>query len=180
MRVTYIANGAPICGDVAEYAWVDAFSPDHLICVTLEGEALRSLKRRHVADPALREMPGASGGNVARLREWVECYLRGYENDAPFGLLMRGTPFQHAVWQRIAAIPRGKTISYAQLALMIGKPKAVRAVGTACGANPLPLLVPCHRVLGSDGRPGGFGWGLEIKERLLAFEKSSQAVRHAA
>lgn len=83
-----------------------------------------------------------------------------------------GTPFQLAVWQELQAIPYGETISYGELARRIGKPKAVRAVGAANGANPLPLVVPCHRVVGSDGRLTGYGAGLPIKEALLAHERA--------
>jgi AraC family transcriptional regulator of adaptative response/methylated-DNA-[protein]-cysteine methyltransferase len=81
-----------------------------------------------------------------------------------------GTPFQTAVWRQLSAIPRGKTLSYAEVAKRIGNPKAVRAVGTACGANPVSLLIPCHRVLTSDGKLGGYAWGTHLKKQLLALE----------
>ena len=84
---------------------------------------------------------------------------------------MTGTPFQHAVWKAIAAIPAGKTMTYADLARKIKNPKAVRAAGTACGANPVPVVVPCHRVVGSNGGLGGFGGGLELKRLMLDAEK---------
>ncbi len=88
----------------------------------------------------------------------------------PFRLYMTGTPFQHAVWKEILKIPRGQTASYADIARRAGHPNAVRAAGTACGANPVPLLVPCHRVLASNGKLGGFGGGLALKKKLLALE----------
>ena len=84
--------------------------------------------------------------------------------------LSAGTPFQQAVWQTLRKIPRGETRSYAWVARQIGNPKAARAVGTACGANPVLLLVPCHRVVESDGTLGGFSCGLPLKRRLLALE----------
>lgn len=87
---------------------------------------------------------------------------------------LRGTPFQLAVWAELLKIPKGETISYAQLAAKLGKPKATRAVGTACGTNPIPFLVPCHRVVRSDGSLGGFAFGLPMKEQLLAREKIDQ------
>lgn len=87
----------------------------------------------------------------------------------PVGAL-EGTPFQKKVWRVIAKIPFGKTLSYAAIAAKVGKPGAARAVGTACGANPLPLFVPCHRVLAANGRLGGFSGGLRIKELLLRHE----------
>ena len=84
--------------------------------------------------------------------------------------LRAGTVFQRAVWKTLRKIPRGETRSYAWVARQIGNPKAVRAVGAACGANPLLLVVPCHRVVASDGSLGGFGAGLPLKRRLLALE----------
>ena len=81
-----------------------------------------------------------------------------------------GTPFQRKVWQAIRTIPKGQTRSYAWLAKKIGRPKAVRAVANACGANPYPIFVPCHRVIRSDGTIGGFTGGIKRKRRLLAAE----------
>ena len=84
--------------------------------------------------------------------------------------LAAGTPFQRAVWKALRTIPPGQTRTYAEVAGLIGRPKAARAVGQACGANPIPVLIPCHRVLSSDGGLGGFSAGLEWKKRLLAVE----------
>jgi len=84
--------------------------------------------------------------------------------------LSTGTEFQQGVWQAMLRIATGDTRSYGQIAADIGRPKAVRAVGQACGANPVPVLVPCHRVTASGGRLGGFSSGLEWKRKLLAFE----------
>jgi len=81
-----------------------------------------------------------------------------------------GTEFQQAVWRAMLKIPVGKTKSYGEIAAAIGKPKAVRAVGGACGANPIPVLVPCHRVLAAHGKIGGFGGGLDWKRELLKRE----------
>ncbi len=82
----------------------------------------------------------------------------------------RGTDFQKAVWQALATIPFGETRSYLQIARQIGRPAAVRAVGAANGKNPIAILVPCHRVIGSNGKLTGFAGGLEIKARLLKLE----------
>lgn len=84
---------------------------------------------------------------------------------------LRGTAFQQRVWRELQRIPRGETITYAELAARIGSPTAVRAVGTACGANPVAMVVPCHRVVRADGTRGGYAWGLERKVRLLRDEK---------
>jgi AraC family transcriptional regulator of adaptative response/methylated-DNA-[protein]-cysteine methyltransferase len=85
---------------------------------------------------------------------------------------MRGTVFQEAVWRELARIPPGETLSYAALAARAGRPGAARAAGSACGANPVAILVPCHRALRGDGSPGGYAYGLAIKAALLEREKS--------
>ena len=85
--------------------------------------------------------------------------------------LTAGTPFQQSTWQALARIPLGKTSTYGKVAAAIRRPKAVRAVGGACGANPIPLLVPCHRVLPQAGGLGGFSGGLDWKRRLLERER---------
>ena len=100
------------------------------------------------------------------LREYFAGQRRGF--DLP--LHLSGTPFQLAVWAKLQEIPYGTTVSYADLALAIGRPKAVRAVGAANGQNPVPIVVPCHRVIGKDGSLTGYGGGLEIKATLLRIE----------
>ena len=87
--------------------------------------------------------------------------------------LEQGTPFQRRVWQTLLAIPRGETRSYGWVAERIGRPGAARAVGQAVGANPLAIVVPCHRVVASDGGLGGYGGGRELKETLLRMEGAS-------
>ncbi|MEI7505086.1 MAG: methylated-DNA--[protein]-cysteine S-methyltransferase [Paludibacter sp.] len=82
-----------------------------------------------------------------------------------------GTEFQLSIWKALQNIPKGKTTTYAQIAETIGRPKAVRAVGTAIGANPIAYLIPCHRVIRTDGSLGGFRWGLECKVKMLEWEK---------
>ena len=82
-------------------------------------------------------------------------------------LQMTGTKFQLAVWKELLKVPAGKTVSYAELARRIKKPKAFRAVGNAMGANPIPIVVPCHRVIATGGGLGGFGGGLTLKRKLL-------------
>jgi O-6-methylguanine DNA methyltransferase len=87
-----------------------------------------------------------------------------------------GTAFQRKVWRALQSIPRGQTRSYGWIARKIGHPRAARAVGMACGANPVPIVVPCHRVIASDGSLGGFSNGLGWKKRLLTLETVSQTV----
>jgi methylated-DNA-[protein]-cysteine S-methyltransferase len=100
----------------------------------------------------------------------LNAYFAGSLRDFDLALSPSGTTFQLTVWSELRTIPFGTTISYGDLAERIGRPKAVRAVGTANGANPIPLIIPCHRVIGSNGKLTGYGGGLEIKEKLLAHE----------
>lgn len=102
-------------------------------------------------------------------------YLRDKRCDFDLPLDLRGTPFQKSVWKAILRIPYGAKRSYADVAREVGRPRATRAVGTANGANPVPLVVPCHRVIASDGSLGGYGGGLELKARLLAMEGAHPA-----
>jgi len=97
-------------------------------------------------------------------------YFSGKRTVFELDLSPRGTPFQLAVWNALLEIPYGDTISYAELARRIGKPSAVRAVGAANGANPIPVIIPCHRVIGSNGTLTGYGGGIERKQWLLALE----------
>ena len=97
-------------------------------------------------------------------------YFAGTRRTFDVDLALRGTPFQVAVWEELCRIPYGDTITYAELARRIGKPSAVRAVGAANGANPIPVIVPCHRVIGSNGTLTGYGGGIERKQFLLALE----------
>ena len=86
---------------------------------------------------------------------------------------LRGTPFQLSVWEALGGIPYGETTSYGEIAEQVGRPRAVRAVGQAVGANPVAIVLPCHRVIGSSGNLTGYAGGLPLKERLLALEKGS-------
>lgn len=99
-------------------------------------------------------------------------YLQGGQNSFTTPCDVKGTPFQLAVWQALRAIPYGQTRSYADIAAGIGKPAAVRAVGTAIGANPILIAIPCHRVIGKNGTLTGYRGGLEMKKRLLELEQN--------
>ena len=114
---------------------------------------------RHDGHPVLREA-------VLQLQEYFEGWRRQF--DVPLDL--EGTPFQKRVWQVLRRIPYGETRTYAEVARLIGRPTAVRAVGRANGTNPVAIIVPCHRVLASSGGLGGYGAGLEVKRRLLMLE----------
>jgi AraC family transcriptional regulator of adaptative response/methylated-DNA-[protein]-cysteine methyltransferase len=111
-----------------------------------------------------------------RLDAWVEALLRsldGEEPAPPIPLDVRGSQFQRRVWAAICAIPRGRTRSYGEIAQEIGHPQAARAVARACATNPVPLLVPCHRVVARGGRLGGYRYGAARKSALLAAEQAS-------
>jgi O-6-methylguanine DNA methyltransferase len=102
----------------------------------------------------------------------IKKYLKGELQHFDCKLDFRGTPFQKKVWAALAKIPYGQTRSYKGIARAIGHPKAFRAVGNANGQNSIPLILPCHRVIESNGGLGGFGHGIRIKRRLLEFEKA--------
>jgi methylated-DNA-[protein]-cysteine S-methyltransferase len=108
------------------------------------------------------------------LRQFA-AYFAGELRAFALALAPQGTDFQQRVWQALRAIPYGETISYGELARRIGRPSASRAVGAANGRNPLPVVVPCHRVIGSTGALTGFGGGLHLKAGLLALEGSHPA-----
>ena len=103
------------------------------------------------------------------LRCQLEEYFAGERTDFDVPMELDGTDFQRAVWSELARIPYGETISYGELARRVGRPKGPRAVGQANGRNPIPIIVPCHRVLASNGI-GGYGGGLPMKPALLAVE----------
>ena len=105
-----------------------------------------------------------------KTKEWIQMYLKGKAMLPIVPYTLIGTTFQQKVWKKIGEIPYGKNLSYKQIAEEIGSPKAVRAVGTACGSNPIPLLIACHRVLASNGKLGGYGGGLPLKKLLLQLE----------
>lgn len=100
----------------------------------------------------------------------VQEYLAGKRREFDVPIDLRGTPFQLDCWNALLAIPYGETRTYAEQARAVGRPAAVRAVGAANGANPISLIVPCHRVVATGGKLGGYGGGLRLKERLLALE----------
>jgi AraC family transcriptional regulator, regulatory protein of adaptative response / methylated-DNA-[protein]-cysteine methyltransferase len=109
--------------------------------------------------------------NPAQLAPWVHtAFGLHHSANAPAPLLLIGAPFQIKVWQALLAIPSGQVTTYSEIARHIGHPKAVRAVGTAVGRNPISLLIPCHRALRKSGALGGYHWGLPVKRAMLAYE----------
>ena len=124
-----------------------------------------------------REMPDPSwklaDAPFDDVREQLDGYFAGRRQRFDLPLAPTGTTFQRKVLEALQAIPYGETRSYKEVATAIGKPRAVRAVGAANGRNPIPIIIPCHRVIGSDGSLTGFGGGLEVKRRLLALEQDA-------
>jgi methylated-DNA-[protein]-cysteine S-methyltransferase len=121
-------------------------------------------------DSSWRERADGFEDAVAQLAEYFAGSRRRFE----LSLAPEGTPFQLQVWRALQDIPYGVTISYAEVAARIGRPTASRAVGLANGSNPLPIVIPCHRVIGANGKLTGYGGGLPIKERLLALERGAR------
>jgi methylated-DNA-[protein]-cysteine S-methyltransferase len=137
--------------------------------------AVRFERNRHGGDPRDSSVPQASASPAAArvldaARTQLDEYFAGARLEFDLPLDAHGTPFQRRVWTALAEIPFGQTISYAELARRIGDVKAVRAVGAANGRNPIPIIVPCHRVIGANGSLVGFGGGLERKQWLLEHE----------
>ena len=109
-----------------------------------------------------------------KVRAQVEEYFEGTRTTFDVALAPQGTPFQLAVWEALLEVGYGETASYADIARRIGKPTAFRAVGAANGRNPISLIIPCHRIVGSSGSLVGYGWGVDRKSWLLAHEQRDQ------
>src|SRR5579872_3947776 len=161
------------------YAYLE--TPIGTLLIAGDDAAVRSITfpqhgRAAEPQPEWQESQRGPVGEAARqLREYFA--RKRAEFDLP--LAPEGTPFQRAVWRQLQQIPYGQTISYGELARRVGNPKASRAVGSANGANPLPIVIPCHRVIAGDGSIGGFGGGLPTKESLLALEQRPSAGKRA-
>ncbi|MDA0264407.1 MAG: bifunctional DNA-binding transcriptional regulator/O6-methylguanine-DNA methyltransferase Ada [Chloroflexi bacterium] len=148
-------------------------STDKGVCSVMLGDSDTALKERLLA-----EFPSAKhqqdGGNLAIWTAEILSYLDGEKTGLDLPLDIQATAFQQQVWQMLKAIPYGETRTYRQVAQSLGNANSSRAVGTACGANPVALVIPCHRVLRTDGGLGGYEWGLERKKSLLAMEQAAE------
>jgi O-6-methylguanine DNA methyltransferase len=163
--ITFHTRELPLVGQTSVAA-----TPAGICMVSLEDPAgaRAALQRRYPGDRILAD-PEPSSPCEEAFRQ-LEEYLAGSRKAFSLPLDPAGTPFQRQVWEAVAAIPYGERRSYAAIAAAVRRPRAVRAVGAANGANPVCILVPCHRVVGSDGRLVGYAYGLAVKERLLALE----------
>jgi methylated-DNA-[protein]-cysteine S-methyltransferase len=160
-------------------------SPVGPLRLTADAAGLREIRFLGKTDPADRAaatgeatagagLDSEDGTGAPVLAEAVRqlgAYFAGELRELDLPLAPRGTPFQLAVWRALTDVRYGETTSYGELAARIGRPRAVRAVGAANGANPLPIVVPCHRVIGADGSLTGYGGGLPVKRALLALER---------
>jgi methylated-DNA-[protein]-cysteine S-methyltransferase len=160
-----------ICGRVSEedeeMYYTTMESPIDELLLASDGRALRRVEMSPFQPPTeweFDERPFEEA--VAQLHS----YFMGERHHFDLELEAGGTPFQARIWSALREIGYGETVSYMDVARLVGSPKAARAVGRAVGANPLPIIVPCHRVIGADGTPTGFGGGLERKARLLELE----------
>jgi len=165
-RISYATFSFPI-GKV-----LLAATSQGVCAVKLGGEAA-ALERLLAEEFSAAELVEDRGA-LAAARAAIAGFLRGEAALARVPLDIRGTVFQRRVWDALRRIPRGETRSYADIARSIGAPRAVRAVGSACGANPVALIVPCHRAVRADGALGGYAWGLARKKQLLEIEKKSR------
>ena len=146
-------------------------SPIGPLMLAADDAGLRHIEFRDNRHPANRaDWHGGDSEILQASEAQLAEYFAGTRTSFDLPLAPQGTAFQLQVWHELARIPFGATISYAQLAQRIGKPEAVRAVGAANGRNPLPIVLPCHRVIGADGALVGFGGGLPVKEFLLRLE----------
>ena len=146
-------------------------SPVGPLMLAADEHGLRHIEFRENRHPAnTRDWHGGDSDVLRAAEAQLGEYFAGTRTTFDLSLAPRGTDFQVSVWRELARIPFGTTISYAQLAQRVGNTQAMRAVGAANGRNPLPIVLPCHRVIGADGALVGFGGGLPVKEFLLRLE----------
>lgn len=141
-----------------------------LVAASEAGITRMEIAPQHSASKASRNGSPQARAHVARAIRQLKEYFAGHRQKFDLSLDLRGTPLQQRVWRRLLDIPFGQTMTYGELARRVGSPQAARAAGAACGANPVWLVVPCHRVIGSDGGLHGYGGGLWRKEFLLRHE----------
>ena len=197
LGMTPTAMKAGGAGEIIHYATTDSPLGRLLVATTARGlcavlfadseaEAAAELRERfpqaalRIAGTGLAGTGRAGTGRdlaapepgLAEAVRFVLSHLRETPTAATLPFHVRATAFQQRVWRALLDIPRGETRTYAQIAAAVGSPKAVRAVGTACGSNLLAVVVPCHRVVGADGRLTGYRWGIERKRQLLELERN--------
>lgn len=158
------------------YCYLD--SPVGPLLIAGDGESIRQIsfpREGHATRPS-PDWSAAPSGPVLEAARQLRAYFDGRRSDFDLPIAPEGTGFQLSVWKRLQDIPYGQTISYGELARRVGNPKASRAVGAANRANPIPIVIPCHRVIGANGKLTGFGGGLPVKDALLRLETSQMAL----
>jgi methylated-DNA-[protein]-cysteine S-methyltransferase len=162
-----------------ELLYQDIPSPVGRLRLIAAGDELVGIWFEHGRDARRepREMVAGRAPVLERTRLQLEGYFRGERRDFDLPLAPRGTGFQLRVWQRLRAIEYGTTTTYGALAQELGNANASRAVGLANGSNPIPIVIPCHRVIGANGALTGFGGGLPIKSALLDLERAAHQPR---
>ena len=157
------------------YHYLD--SPIGTVLIAGDAEAIRRIAFPKNGKPVRPEPAWAHSarGPIGEALRQLRDYFAGRRTEFDLPLAPEGTPFQRAVWRQLQDIPYGETISYGELARRVGNPKASRAVGSANGANPIPIVIPCHRVIAAGGKLGGFGGGLPVKQALLDLETRALA-----
>jgi methylated-DNA-[protein]-cysteine S-methyltransferase len=174
-----MASGAGV-----ELFWWRMESPVGGLRLLAGADGLRaiSFERGRKPKPPLPEGATRSESPFREAIRQLDAYFAGDLEEFDLDASPRGTPFQLDVWRRLARIPYGEVVSYGQIARDLGRPDASRAVGAANGSNPIPIVIPCHRVVGSDGSLTGFGGGLDAKRWLLRHEaaRGPSARRQAA
>ena len=151
---------------------IHAVSTSLGLCRLIIGEIDESEFLRRI-EAEFRVRPVKSKKLLFQTRHGLDRYLSGRSRSIPAPVeFLHGTPFDRKVWDTLSRIPYGQTRSYAWVARRIGRPRAFRAVGGACGRNPIPIVIPCHRVVSKSGGLGGYSGGLQYKKRLLHLEKA--------
>lgn len=156
--------------------FTETTSPLGTLRLTAEGGKLKGVHfrgQKHEPKPQPDWQRADDEPVLAQAREQLAEYFAGRRKRFELPLAPEGTPFQRAVWQALLAVPFGATSTYGAIAHAVGRPTAARAIGAAIGANPIGIVVPCHRIIGRDGTLTGYAGGIERKSRLLALEGSA-------
>jgi len=174
----YARRGA---GLTISYAWLPSPFGESLVMGTSRGLCGMAFSAEHGRDWAWADMTGrwpeaTYQEDPARLKPWAEA---AFAQQGETALHLIGAPFQIQVWEALLRIPSGHVTTYSEIAASIGRPRAVRAVGTAVGRNPVSWLIPCHRALRKSGALGGYHWGLPMKRAMLAYESAREEAKPA-
>ncbi|HEV2500356.1 MAG TPA: bifunctional DNA-binding transcriptional regulator/O6-methylguanine-DNA methyltransferase Ada [Terriglobia bacterium] len=174
MEINYAITRCGL-GKPGSLGWMLVGATERGVCAVRMADSAEELKRG-----LEKEFPNAKlNGSHPQLSRWAGAIVRHLENGEPkleVPIDVHATAFQRRVWRELTRIPYGETRSYREVARSMGKPRAVRAVGHACAANPVAVVVPCHRVVRADGKLGGYRWGLERKEALLKHEQDASGL----